>query len=98
MNTIKIWVSESSLKYVDLSDLNNPEMQKNFFYTQSDMADMGYTQLGVAVIENSFFSRTEIQNNAVDSLKVQMQEVRAKAEKQVNELQDKINQLLAIEN
>jgi hypothetical protein len=98
MQTIKIWVSESSLNYVDLSDLNNPENQRSFFYTNTDMTDMGYTQLGVAVIENSFFSRTEIQSNAVTVLKAQMQEVKAKAEKEVTHLQDKINQLLAIEN
>jgi hypothetical protein len=98
MNTIKIWVPEYSMKYVDLSDLNKPENKEWFIFSNSDMSDMAYTLIGMGEVECSFFSRAEIQNNAVEALKAQMQEVRAKAEKKVTELQEKIQQLLVITN
>jgi len=51
-----------------------------------------------AEIEIELLTPAEINNGAVEALKAQVQEVRAKAEKEVTQLQDKINQLLAIEN
>ena len=98
MNTIKIWVSEYSMKHVDLSDLNNPENKEWFLMSNSDMSDLGYALIGMGEVECSFFSRAEIQNNAVEALKGEIQDVRAKAEKKVTELQEKIQQLLAITN
>ena len=98
MNTIKIWASEYSISKIDLLDLNKPENKDLFFFSNSDMRDIGYALIGMGEIECSFFTRAEIQNNAVEALKVEIQDVRAKAEKKVTELQDKINQLLAITN
>lgn len=98
MNTIKIWASEYSISKIGLSDLNKPENKDLFFFSNSDMSDIGYALIGMGEIECSFFTRAEIQNNAVEALKVEIQDVRAKAEKKVTELQEKIQQLLAITN
>lgn len=98
MNTIKIWISEYSMTKVDLSDLNKPENKEWFLISNSDMSDLGYALIGMGEVECSFFSRAEIQNNAVDALKTQIQKVKAEAEKEVTKLNGKIQQLLAITN
>lgn len=98
MNTIKIWVSEYSMKHVDLSDLNKPENKDFFLFSNSDMGDIGYALIGMGEVECSFFTRAEIQNNAVEALKTQIQKVKAEAEKEVTKLNEKIQQLLAITN
>ena len=98
MNTIKIWVSEYSMKHVDLSDLNKSENKDFFLFSNSDMSDIGYSLIGMGEVECSFFSRAEIQNNAVEALKTQVQKIKAEAEKEVTKLNEKIQQLLAITN
>ena len=94
--TRKIWLSEVGVNHVDLSDLSNPENEMWFYFTNTNMSNS--TCIGEAVFNCTFHSRDVITNNAVEALKDQVQEVRAKAEKEVNQLQDKINQLLAITN
>ena len=98
MNTIKIWVSEYSMKHVDLSDLNNPENKEWFLMSNSNMSDIGYALIGTGEVESSFFSRAEIQNNAIEALKTQVQKIKAEAEKEITNLNEKIQQLLAITN
>ena len=98
MNTIKIWVSEYSMKHVDLSDLNNPENKEWFLMSNSNMSDIGYALIGMGEVECSFFSRAEIQNNAIEALKTQVQKIKAEAEKEITNLNEKIQQLLAITN
>ena len=98
MNTIKIWVSEYSMKHVDLSDLNNPENKEWFLMSNSNMSDIGYALIGTGEVECSFFSRAEIQNNAIEALKTQVQKIKAEAEKEITNLNEKIQQLLAITN
>jgi hypothetical protein len=79
-------------------DLSDPENDIYLLFSNADMTDCGYTQIGTGEVVCKFFSRDEIQQGAIDSLKAQVQEVKAKAEKEVMQLQDKINQLLAITN
>jgi hypothetical protein len=98
MNVAKVWVSKYALDCVDLSNLNNPENRGWFTYSSDDLSKSGYTLIGMAEIEHSFFDRNLIQGYAVDAIKTQIQEVRAEAENKVTHLQDKINQLLAITN
>jgi hypothetical protein len=62
------------------------------------MTKCGYTQIGTGEVECSFFTRDEIQQGAIDSLKVQVQKVKAEAEQEVTKLNEKIQQLLAITN
>jgi len=98
MNTTKVWVSKYALDCVDLSNLNALENREWFTYSNNDLSKSGYTLIGMAELEHSFFDRNLIQGYAVDAIRSQIQEVRAEAENKVTHLQDKINQLLAITN
>jgi hypothetical protein len=98
MSDIKIYVSDWGMDYINVSDLSDPKNDTYFTFTSADMTKCGYTQVGTGKIECSFFTRDEIQQSAIDSLKAQVQKVKAEAEKEVMQLQDKINQLLAITN
>jgi hypothetical protein len=96
MNTVKIWVSKLGLERINVSDLYDPANHDLLFFTNTNMDDIGYTQVGTGIVECSFYSRDEIQQGAINSLKSQVQQVRAKAENDVMKLQDQISQLLAI--
>jgi hypothetical protein len=62
------------------------------------MSHHGFMLIGHAEIFLDLFTPAQINQSAVMALKAQVKEVKAKAEKEVTQLQDKINQLLAIEN
>ena len=94
----QVWLSSSSQKYMKSSDMNDIENSTWFSYHQGDMSHHGFVLIGHAEIDIELLTPAEINNGAVEALKAQVQEVRAKAEKEVNQLQDKINQLLAITN
>ena len=98
MTTIKIFTDEYGLNNMNVSDLSDPKNMKYFLYTAANMTNCGYTQVGTGEVNCSFFSRDEIQQGAIDSLKAQVQEVKAKAENEVTKLNEKIQQLLAITN
>ena len=98
MPSIKIFVSEYGLDHINVSDLSDPKNDMYLSFTNANMNECGYTQVGTGEVNCSFFSRDEIQQGAVDSLKAQVQKVKAEAEKEVTKLNDKIQQLLAIEN
>ena len=98
MNAIKIWTDEYGLKNMNVSDLSDPKNEPYFVFTSANMNNCGYTQVGTGEVNCKFFSRDEIQQGAIDSLKAQVQEVKAKAEKEVTKLNEKIQQLLAITN
>ena len=98
MTTIKIFTDEYGFNNMNVSDFSDPKNAPYFVYTTANMTNCGYTQIGTGEINCTFLARDEIQKGVVDSLKAQVQEVKAKAEKEVMQLQDKINQLLAITN
>jgi hypothetical protein len=98
MTTLKILVSPHALECLDVSDLNNPDNIKWLTFTTSDYSSLGYTLVGSAEVECTFLDRNAIQTHAVDALKAEIQNVRAKAENEVVKLNDKIQQLLAITN
>ena len=98
MSAIKIWTDEYGLINMNVSDLSDPKKEPYFLYTNANMTNCGYTQVGTGEVNCSFFTRNEIQQGAVDSLKAQVQKVKAEAEKEVTKLNDKIQQLLAITN
>jgi hypothetical protein len=98
MTTTKIFIDQHGLDYINVSNLFDPKNEPYFLYTNSDMTKHGYTQIGTGEINHIFYTRDAIQERAIDSLKAQVQEVKAKAEKEVTKLNDKIQQLLAITN
>jgi len=94
----KVWLSSSSQRYMKSADMTDPENATWFSYHAEDMSHHSYVCIGSAEINIELLTPAEINNGAVNALKAQVQEVRAKAEKEVMQLQDKINQLLAITN
>ena len=94
----KVYLSDSAQKYMKSADMTDPENSKWFSYHDNDMSGHGFMLIGHAEIELDLFTPAQINQSAVVALKAQVQEVKAKAEKEVNQLQDKINQLLAITN
>jgi hypothetical protein len=96
--TKKIWLSETALNYVDLSDLDNPENNTWFYFSTSDMTDGGHTCVGEALIECKFHDRDVITGNTIVALKNRVQEIRADAENEITKLNEKIQQLLSITN
>ena len=98
MPILKILVSQHALDCLDVSDLNNPDNLKWLTFTTNDFSNLGYTLVGSAEVQCSFLDRNDIQGHAVDALKAEIQNVRAKAENEVTKLNEKIQQLLAITN
>jgi hypothetical protein len=99
MTTLHILVSQHALDCLDVSDLNNPNNLKYLTFSTADLSDYGFTLVGSAnVVECTFFDRNAIQAHAVNALKAEIQNVRAKAENEVVKLNEKIQQLLAITN
>ncbi len=94
----QVYLSDSAQKYMKSVDMTDPENSKWFSYHDDDMSRHGFMLVGHAEIELDLFTPAQINQSALVALKAQVQEVKAKAEKEVNQLQDKINQLLAIEN
>lgn len=94
----KVWLTSGSQRYLKSADMTDPENAMWFTYRSEDMTQHGYMLIGSAEIEIELLTPAEINNSAVVALKDQVQEVRAKSEKEVMHLQDKINQLLAITN
>jgi hypothetical protein len=98
MTTLHILVSQHALDCLDVSDLNNPKNLQWLTFSNSDLSDYGYTLVGIAEVKCTFLDRNAIQAHAVDALKAEIQNVRAKAENEVVKLNEKIQQLLAITN
>ena len=65
-------------------------------FTQLNMADRGYTKLGVATIEFELIDRNTMIDNKIVSLRAELQTVKAEAQVTVQKLEDQLQNLLAI--
>jgi len=83
------WADPEQLKESDEKALRQVSL------THCDLGG-GYTFIGTAKVVIEIVDENTIILNKVDSLKRELQTVRAKAQKEVNDLEDKIQQLLAI--
>ena len=89
-----VWISDST----DSANLNagSPDHHFNLFSPTTDMSAYGYIRAGSAEVEITMFEHDDIVVSAVESLRKQVQTVRADAEMKSRVLEDKIQQLLAI--
>jgi hypothetical protein len=94
----KVWLSETAQKCINPSGITDSKNAQWLSFRSEDLLSHGYMLIGTATIEVEFLTPAEINNSAGVGLKAQVQEVKARAEKEVMHLQDKINQLLAITN
>ena len=89
-----------------LSQWSDPEKLKHggdnairqLTFANCDMSGGGYTYVGIATVVAEIVDEKTMVVNKVESLKKELQCVRAKAQKEVNDLEDKIQKLLAITN
>lgn len=101
--TLKAWVSDSS-------SLTPGEMQKaiddgkheyligRLVFTNSDMAQCGWIELGTAKIDMTFHPKDAVMEKMADGLREQISIVRAEAHVKVAKLEEKLSQLLALPN
>ena len=90
--TVKAW--HTSPEYAHEDDLKNPAA---LMYTNSDMRDMGWLCVGDADITVRItVSREDLNASMCDTLRKQIEDIRAKAQREVNQLQERINILQAL--
>ena len=77
-------------------DLNESVSLNSLFFTNVEMKD--YTRVGTAEIVVTFFEPGEVVKNKVEALRAELQTVRAEAQLKALQLEEKIQQLLAIGN
>jgi len=95
--TVGAWLTNS--EYYGPDDLNKtPEHAiHSLSFVAHDMTRSGWTRVGDAEITITLVDEKTLIGNKVDSLRNEQQAVRAEAQMKDNELESKIQKLLAIE-
>lgn len=93
----KVWLSDTALNYVKMDELHTPEAQEWFHFGEG-YKDVGYTMIGEAEMTISLYDVATINKAAVDSIKAEIEDIKAASTAKITNLQEKINQLLAITN
>ena len=100
---VKVWLTNSWTSYEDLVKLHAEgevdALASRFSYTNHDMSSAdGWSLVGTATVEVTLKSRSEIVEAKVDALKTEIQLTKAKAQQHVEQLEEKIQSLLALPN
>lgn len=99
-NKIKAWITPFSS--IGLEDFKNPsdDIVKELTFTryESDMHGSGWTFVGKAVVTVELVDSDELLGNKIDALKAEAASIRAEATMKCTQIEDKINQLLCLEN
>lgn len=98
MIEMNVSISNHQLAYTTPEKLLGPDGYKQMTFTSVDMTGYGYTKLGTARVELSLLGHTEILDNAIASLRKEQEGLRAEATAKCTLLENKIQQMLAIEN
>jgi hypothetical protein len=89
---IKAW--HSSPEYAKEGDLQDPDA---LAFSNNDMRDCGWLCVGEATIELEIkISQEDLMLSMCDTLRKQIENVRAEAQQKVNKLQDRIDRLQAL--
>ena len=92
-HTVKAWLPDRR-SYVDIDCDSSLEL---LFYTSIDMSGNGYIHVGEATITVRLETdRDTITKNMISGLRGSQQKIRAQAEQEINEIEQKIQNLLAI--
>lgn len=75
---------------------SNPEDLENLHFTNYDMATNGWIEVGSADITVTLVSREEFTRAQIATLKQQRREIEAKAAAALNEIDSRIQNLLAL--
>lgn len=94
----KAWLSQHSLQWIKPEELTDPEKAaKHISFSNHDMTGLGWTQIGTAKMELSLFSKEDMTKSAIQALEAEMANVRAEAAQKVAGLEEKKQQLMALE-
>ena len=90
----KAWITQ----YTDPERLkgNDEAVVGAIHISPADMKSSGWTCVGEATVTIELVDENTLVANKVESLKKELQTVRAEAQRQVNDLEDKLQKLLAI--
>ena len=92
---MKAWLPEYSSLRPD--QLNTPEAIDSMVFSRCDMRDSGWTFVGEATIEVDLILKPEeLIASKIETLKAQQTKVRAETQQRLNQLEDMIQNLLAI--
>lgn len=92
-------LDEHSLTYVKREDLADIEkVVPSLYFSRHDLSSHGNVIVGTVEVDVELLPPDQIIGNAVLALRAKAAEIRAKATKEVTELEGKAQQLLAIEN
>jgi hypothetical protein len=91
----KVWLSQYS--GVTPKSLEDGTAQvDSFYYSDSDMTDIGYAHVGEAEVTLKVFETKTIITNKVEALKEEAKAIRAEAHEKCVRIEEKIQNLLAI--
>ena len=81
----------------DLFTADEAEIINDIFYSTVDMSDSGWVKVGTAEITIKLDELPDVASNQVAALRSKLEEMRAEHQLQQTALQERINNLLAIE-
>ena len=92
---MKAWLTEYSPLRPD--QLNTPEAIDAMVFSCSDMRDSGWTFVGEATITVDLILKPEaLIASKIETLKAQQNKIRSETQKELNRLEDMVQNLLAI--
>jgi len=74
-----------------------PTVINHLQYTNIDMTDQGWTDVGEATVTVDFVSHNDLIKNKVEALRAEAANIRAEATAKCTRIEDQINQLLCLE-
>jgi hypothetical protein len=92
------WLSDTSLDSIENLYMLSPVdlANKVTFYSNENFGGMGYSKIGVATITIELLEQSEMFENKLEALKRDLVTVKAAAQAKVQEIEEKIQNLMAI--
>lgn len=95
--SLKAYISEhSSIGPDELKNMPEEKLVRSLSYSMHDMTTNGWTLVGIAQLTVELAADQDIINGQVNALKLQKQQVLAKAEAESTRIERQIQSLLAI--
>ena len=98
-NEMKIWLSDSSMKTPEqLAAMTPAQIASIAVLYNGDFSTMGYSMIGTAKIEIDLVPPDQMISLKVEALRRDITTIKAAAQQKVEELEEKLQSLLAITN
>lgn len=102
--TTKVWLTDERItpctiqSLIDDGKTDYAINQFSYSRLDADMSKYGWVEIGTATIEVTFLPQDTVIEKLADGLREQISTVRAEAQSRITQLEDKLNQLLALPN